>query len=218
MRETYSKLNRVCSTGHNTSEKNRWIQTSRQYQEGTLAVVEMTKTIRAGRALYRLDMWERVELDEGIPKVEMHGDSLDNESLERARAAVLANAKPVVPVTPTSEPESNEGAEFEPLFRALELCFYLGRFELECHFREQAKDITSSITDPMASGLCRAVIDENLQQIEDILKRINLADSGEPLEVSTSFQAMHFATFTTNPVIISALMFKDLDPLVKTIE
>ncbi|KAJ4416244.1 hypothetical protein N0V82_006848 [Gnomoniopsis sp. IMI 355080] len=92
LERTYVKLNRIWSAGPDTSEQSertKWIQSSLSYQEAMRSVaVEMVKTVRAGRGLYLMNVWERFEYSEldgtSVSEFEMHEDSLEaNPSSER---------------------------------------------------------------------------------------------------------------------------------------
>lgn len=216
LKRVYSKLSRIWSTGPSTPEKMHWIQTSQKNTESMLAIVDMAKAIRAGRGLYLLNIRERFELDDGTPKLEMHGESLDEESAERVRAAQA--------IIKTESPEehmrgSMGRAELEPHLRVLDSRQYIRRHDLRSHLRDKVTDI-AQITDPEAFSLCQAVIDENLQAIDDILERTSLADSSQAHQISTleGLQAIHFAVFAANPEVVSKLIQKGIDPLVKTKE
>lgn len=242
LEQVYYKLNRIWSAGLNTpehSEKDNWIETSRCYQKGMRFVfVELAKTVRAGRGLYVLDIREKGygELEGTTMRFELHGDSLEGEALERARAAVQANAKTILPGSAPSEELENE--ELEILFRPMDPLKYSNRHDLRNVLRVKAiwMDIDSSINETELE-LCQAVIHEDLREIEKIFSRTDLANREAPFVQSTSaetvpadqglqsakttfggLRAIHFATLANNPDIMSVLIQNGLDPLMKTKE
>lgn len=219
--QAYYKLNRMWSAAPNTpqwAEKIDWIQTSQHYQESMrFVIVELSNTVRAGRGLYLLNIRERIysELEEtSTARWEMEGESLDGELLEQARATVLMNARTVVPTNLTSDHIKH--GHFEPLFRPSDPTKYSERHTFRMQLRAEIKEIRS-ISNHIEFELCRAVIHENVEKIEEILARPYSTDHvfwpGE--WTSRDFQPIHFASLSHDPRIMSMLIEKGLDPLVK---
>lgn len=220
--QIYYKLNRIWSAAPNTpeqAEKMDWIQASQQHQDAMRFVtVDLANTMRAGRGLYLLDLRERIysELD-ATPTIrsEMHGESLEGDLLQKARAIVIINAKTAVNVTSTSN--NIKHGFFETVFRPSKPLKYSERHGFRMYLRDEIKEVVS-ISDHTEFELCQAVIHENLQDVKQMLARPKLIVNSSLPKKSTSgnFKAIHFAGLSGNPEIMSILVEEGLDTLVKT--
>lgn len=220
--QVYYKLNRLWSAAPNTpeqAEKIEWIQASQHYQEAMrFVIVELVNTMRAGRGLYLLNIREKIynELDPTPAfRCELHGESVEDERLEKARSIVLINAQTAIPITSTSI--SIKSGHFDPLFRPSDLMQYSDRHRCRDSLREETKEI-GSIIDHTEFELCQAVIHEHIQDIEQIVARPNAIDNAIRPGISPSgtFRAIHFASLSDDPLIMSLLIGKGLDPLTRT--
>lgn len=220
--QLYYKLNRLWSAAPNTpeqAEKIEWIEASQHYQEAMrFVIVELINTMRAGRGLYLLNIREKVysELDPApTVRFELHGESIEDEMLEKARNIVLINSKTVAWITSTSR--SIKSGHFEPLLRPSIPMQYSERHRCRKSLRDEINEV-GSIIDHTEFELCQAVIHGHTQDIEQILARPNSIDSTFRPGISPSgnFRAIHFASLTDDPQIMSLLIEKGLHPLTRT--